>query len=378
MALPQAPVMFLSQGYQRRDQLAPVGVSRLAVGGMPLALLLNWGQVHDEGVQNDAVNSTALSPVLASPGAQTYGRTTIGRHKAAASWIQRSAPRTVADWDLTMDEAFAAQQALGLPGTITPSRHLGPADWPDGVQDSLDAVRRAFARYPGQDIFVGLIVDECWILDPALRRTLLNQFTDLPPDLGAAIHVLWSSSDVPNQPAALRAMRTVVVALAQDDRRVLLLEAGLLGWLAVAWGAWGFSAGLSQASWRRSTQQVRRARGQPASRVARYFESDLLHHVRQATHLRLVHEPGYRACLCGFCAQLNPSTTGPWDHSLAEQHALHSLATLAERVVAPRLSDRHARVRAIVDAALEFERSATARLTADSRPLHLPVWRAEL
>jgi len=378
MALPPAPVLLLSQGYKGRDRLVPVGRSRVAVGGEPPGLLLNWGQVHNDGVVADASNAAPLRPVLASPGAVGYSRATIGGHKAAASWIQRRAPHTTAEWDLTVDEAIAAQQSLGTPGMVLPSRQLGPADWPDGVQDALDAARRACVRHGGGDMLVGLILDEPWITDVRLRRTLLNQFTDLPPQLGAAIHVHWSSSDTPNQPRNLSALRTVVRALAEDDRRVLLVEAGGLGWLAIAWGAWGFSAGLSQASWRRSTEVVRRAKGQPATRVPRFFEIDLLHHVRQTTHQRLVREPGYTACRCSFCAQLNPATTNAWDHTLAEQHGLDTLAAVTEHVVAPRLVDRHARVRGIVDAALQFENAVSFRLTGDSRPLHLPVWRAEL
>ena len=378
MALPPAPVLFLGQGYKGRDRLVPVGKSRAAAAGAAPGLLLSWGQVHNDGVMADAANAGPLEPILASPGAVGYSRATIGGHKAAASWIQRRAPHTTAEWDQTVDEAVLAQQALGLPGIILPSRQLGPADWPDGVQDALDAARRACVRHGGNDMLVGLILDERWITDVRLRRTLLNQFTDLPPQLGATIHVHWSSSDVPNQPQTLSALRTVVHALAEDDRRVLLVEAGGLGWLAVAWGAWGFSAGLSQASWRRSTEVVRRAKGQPATRVPRYFEIDLLHHVRQTTHQRLAREHGYTTCRCAFCAQLSPATTNSWDHNLAEQHALNALAVITERVAAPRLVDRRARVRAIVDAALKFESGVSFRLTADSRPLHLPAWRAEL
>jgi len=237
MALPPAPVLLLAQGYKGRDRLVPIGTSRVAAGAAAPGLLLNWGQVHNEGVIADAANAAPLTPVLVSPGAVGYNRATIGGHKAAASWIQRHAPQTVAEWDRTIDEAVAAQQALGVAGTILPSRQLGPADWPDGVQDALDAARRAFVHHGGKEILVGLIIDERWITDLRLRRTLLNQFTDLPPQLGAAIHVHWSSSDVPNQPHTLSALRTVVQALAEDNRRVLLVEAGGLGWLAVAWGA---------------------------------------------------------------------------------------------------------------------------------------------
>jgi hypothetical protein len=376
--LPPAPVLLLGQGYQLRDRLAPIGAARVSAGMQPPGLLLSWAHVHEEGVREGAANAYPLQPVLADPGARGFERNTIGRTKAAAPWIRRRAPRDPTSWDQSMDEAVSAQHALHLPGVLLPSRTLRTTDWPDGVQDALDAVRRASSRHTGSNIFAGLILEEPWVTDAQLRRTLLNQFTDLPLQVGAAIHVLWSDSSASSAPRRLAAMRTVVAALANDGRRVLLIESGGLGWLSLAWGAWGFTAGLSQASWLRSTETVRRARGQPAVFVPRYYEAGLLHRVRQATHQRLAREPGYRACACAFCVELRPTTASLWDHRLAEQHALWALADLTERVAAPRLVDRHARVRAMVDSAIALERGLSFRLMRDSRPEHLPAWRAEL
>lgn len=374
----QPPVLLLAQGYQRRDKLAPIGDARLAAGAGAPGLLLSWAHLHEDGVREGAANSHPLRPLLADPGARGYQRRTIGRTKLAAPWIRRAEPRVQASWDETMDEAVAAQQALQLPGLILPSRMLRTTDWPDGVQDALDAVRRAYARHAGAPLFANLILDEPWIVDPKLRRTLLNQFTDLPPEIGASLYILWSDSSASAEPANVAALRTVVSALANDDRRVLMIESGGLGWLSLAWGAWGFAAGLSAASWLRSNERIRRARGQTTVQVARFFEPMLLHRVRQTTHQRLAREPAYTACTCTFCDELRPTTTTSWDHGLADQHALWTLADLTDRVAAPRLVDRHSRVRTIVDQALAFEGRLGFRLTRDSRPAHLSAWRAEL
>ncbi len=226
-------------------------------------------------------------------------------------------------------------------------------------------------------MLANVIVDECWLLDPRLRRTLLNQFTDLPEDVGAAVHIHWSAADIPDKGPSLEALRVVVSALAQDGRRVLLVEAGRVGWLAIAWGAWGFTASLSGASWTRNTAVVRRAKGRPASpRIARIFDPNLLQHVRQNTHARLLGEGGYQPCSCRFC-QHRAGSSG-WSHDLAEQHGLYALSRLTEQVAAPTLPLRHARVRAIVQNAVNFEAGLSFRLTGDSRPLHLPEWLAQL
>jgi hypothetical protein len=376
MSLPAVPRFLLDQPYQKRDVLIEVGAEVVGQGGRVPGLLLHWGQVHDEGVISDAASAGQLAPLLASPGAVRYERDKIGGHKQAAAWIRRTAPSTDAEWDQTVDEAIAAQQQLGTAGLIIPSRLLTPADWPDGLQAAFDAARRSAARHPTEDLLANVIVDERWILDHRLRRTLLNQFTDLPEDIGAAVHIHWSAPDVPDKAASLEALRVMVAALAGDGRRVLLVESGRLGWLAIAWGAWGFTAGLSGASWARNTAVVRRAKGQPATRIARIFDPNLLQHVRQTTHARLLGESGYQPCQCGFC-QRQAGSKG-WSYDLSGQHALYTLSGLTDRVVAPTLPQRHARVRAIVQSAISFEAGLSFRLTGDSRPLHLPEWLAQL
>jgi hypothetical protein len=376
MPLPPPAQFLLDQPYSKRALLPPVGQEVYIQGGRVPGLLLHWGQVHDEGVVADAASAGRLMPILASPGAKGYGREKIGGHKQAADWIRRKAPQTAAEWDQTVDDAVAAQFQLGTAGLILPSRLRSQPDWPDGLQSALDAARRATAGHPTGDMLVNLIIEEPWILEARLRRTLLNQFTDLPEGLGAAIHIHWSSPERPDQPASLEALRIVVSALANDGRRVLLIESGRLGWLALAWGAWGFTAGLSGASWGRNTAVVRRARGQPATRIARIFDHNLLHSVRQATQARLLAQNGYHQCMCDFCQQ--QAGRGTWSHDLSEQHGLYSLARLTEHVAAPTLAIRHARVKTIVQNAIAFETGLNFRLTGDSRPLHLPAWQAEL
>ena len=68
MAPPPAPVLLLGQGFKGRDRLAPVGQSRVAAGGVAPGLLLNRGDLHDEGVTAAASNATPLGPGAVSPG----------------------------------------------------------------------------------------------------------------------------------------------------------------------------------------------------------------------------------------------------------------------------------------------------------------------
>ncbi len=154
MSLPASPRFLLDQPYLKRGLLMPIGAEVINQGGRPPGLLLHWDKVHDEGVINDATTSARqLAPLMASPGAVRYERDKIGGHKAAALWIRRKAPSMPAEWDRTVDEAIAAQQKLGTAGLMIPSRLLTQVDWPDGLQASLDAVRRAARRHK---------VMKCW------------------------------------------------------------------------------------------------------------------------------------------------------------------------------------------------------------------------
>lgn len=377
MPLPPAPVFLLGQTLQNRDRLSPVGDARIALGERPPGLLLSWDQVHVEGVHDGRASSAPLQPVLADPGVGEKGfdRVTIQR-KDAANWVGAAQPTTATEWDTAIDRALDAQGALGVDAQIISSSLLRRPDWPDGLQLVLDAARRTWRRRGGGDNFVRVAVEQAWLNDSRQRRTLLNQITDLPRELGVALHVSWAKSAALGDEECIENLRITVDALASDGRRVLLLEGGALGWLAIAWGAWGFTAGIAQSTWLRSEETILRQKGQKATRVEWYFEPRLFHRVRRATHRRLLERRDYRQCPCRFCARLDAGGTTAWDHNLAAQHALFSLAALTDQVAAPRLRDRHARVRAAVYAAQAY--AIDAGLRGEAKPDHLQSWLNQL
>lgn len=376
MPLPPAPVFLLGQTLRGRDLLAPVGLVRVAAGERPPGLLLSWDQVHDVGVRDGRQNTGPLTPVFADPGAaKGYNRPQIQR-KAAAPWLNGAAPGSAGEWDNVMTQPLDAQALLDVDAEVLPGAVLHQPDWPDGLQQLLDAARRIWRSRGHPDMFVRIAVSDVWLRDVRLRRTLLNQVTDLPEQLGVALHVQWAASGALGDERCIEDLRIVVQAFAGDGRSVLLVEAGALGWLAIAWGAWGFTAGLAQSTWLRSTEQIRRAKGQPVTRVEWYFEPALLHRVRRATHRRLRVRQDYRPCPCSFCAALLPAGGGNWDFDRAAQHALYSIAALTDHVAAPRLVDRHARVRAAVYAAQAY--AMTAQLRGEARPTHLSAWLNQL
>jgi hypothetical protein len=290
-----------------------------------------------------------------------------------APWIGRSAPSTPAEWDQTTRDAVAAQRALSTDAIIVPTVELESTHWPNGLQGAVDAARRSVRRdrqTGDPEWMVRLCVRDDWILDPTRRRTLLNQVTDLPDGVGVALHVRWSRRDIIARDDHLDAIAHTVAPLARDDRKVLLCEAGTIGWLAIAWGAWGFTAGTSQSSWHDSTQGMARQPGVPAPPpVEYYFEPALLTRLRRAGHQQICGRAGYQTCSCAFCQQLQPDAGGAWNGLHSMQHALYSLQMLTERVAAATLSDRRVRVRDAVAAA-----QAQANSLGMTEPPHLAVW----
>lgn len=261
---------------------------------------------------------------------------------------------------------------------MLPTRPITGTDWPDDFQVLADVARRAWGTlHLGPTPFVTLKISGVWVTERKMRRTLLNQLTDLPADFNVAIDVLWNSMASYTDSSVLHDLATIVSALANDNRKVLLLDSGLIGWLSIAWGGWGFSAGLSNASWFRQNAVIRRAKGQPGPpRIKRYFEKQLLTRVRQSHHVRLEAQSGYQACGCPFCVQLGPDSLNPWDFVEADKHALFSLAALTDEVSAPGLAERANRVRKCLDEAIAYNKSLPFELPGDSKPVQLEAWRS--
>lgn len=367
MALSNAPVLLLHQSYQQWDALAPVGNACRGTVQVP-GLLASYENVHARGVQDLAAARSPLAPFLADPGAIRYARTTIGS-VPAAPWIRRSPPSSRAQWDATVDEALDGQRQQQVDALIIPTVDLTAGAYPNGLQRAVDAARRAAQRLHRNDpeTLVRLIVRQEWVEDGPMRRVLLDQVTDLPDDLGIALQVRWARRSLLADASTLNSLKGTVRPLVADGRRVLLVQSGLLGWLSLAWGVWGFTAGLSAASWHDTTEQVRRRAGQPSvPRVPRYFAGPLLTVLTRQQLRGVSGQAG--SCGCSFCSQLNPTGTGTWDHRQAGQHGLYALGALTHAVRGSQ-AGRLARIREMIEATQQRWAATNQR-----EPAHLQAW----
>lgn len=374
MTLPDAPVFLIQQTFQGRSDLPPVAAARTDAGLTAPGLFFDFGAVHLRGIREDAKDHGKLEPTLAG-GARND---TKKRDNPLAPWAGREAPEKRADWDKTIREALAEQRSNLSPDAITvPGADLSAAGYPAGFERQIDGIRRAWSNRPDEDPdwFAHFSLHDDWLKDNGLRRFVLNLITDLPDEIGIALQVRFARRDRSSDTTTLTGLREMVRVLADDGRRVILVKAGGLGWLSIAWGAWGFTAGRSQGTWVDSREVIRRRKGQPPPpRLERYFEPQLLHHVLFGDHQRLSGQSGFQQCSCRFCGQM----TNGWSNRPAAQHDLFALAELTQRVATGGRTARRDAVRAIVEDAQNKWAAwgSTSGLSPRAQPTHLATWRS--
>jgi hypothetical protein len=366
MALGSGPFFFVHQAYNQWREL-PAVAAATPQGTRSPGLVASYNNVPAKSVDELVNNRGQLMPCLADPGSLRYGHPRI-RQSPTGSWIGRSAPTSSAAWDRNVRDAFQAQRALGVDALLTPTIELLPGDYPNHFQRVVGAARRAQTALQTGDppVFARFILRQEWLDDGNMRRVLLDQLTDLPDPFGIALQIRWGRNNLADA-AAVNALKASVRILVSDGRRVLLTNSGLLGWLSLAWGVWGFSAGLSGASWHDNTVEIRRRRGQPSvPRVPRYFSAPLMA-VLTRDELRTASAQAGR-CQCTFCNSLNPLGSAQWNHLLAQQHGLRTLALLTGQVSGSE-SNRQQAVRKQIEGAQRRWRAMQLR-----EPPHLQAW----
>lgn len=376
MALPDGPVFLIHQTFQGRSDLPPIGKARKDAGGSSPGLFLDFGAVHLRGIREDADKHNPLEPLLAGGAIND----TKKRQHPLAPWAKRKAPESKAEWQKTVRQALEEQRSKLSPDALTvPGADLSTAAFPNVFERQNETIRRAWKNRPGGDPewLAHFCLHDDWLKEPALRRFALNLITDLPDPIGIALQIRFSRRDRSADETVLRGLREIVRVLADDDRRVLLVKSGALGWLSIAWGAWGFTAGRSQGTWVDSREVIRRRKGQPSPpRLERYFEPQLLHHVLDSDHRRFQAATGFQQCPCSFCQKMKTS----WSARPAAQHDLYVLSTLTQRVAVGDRTARREEVRKVVEDAQTHWANwkSITGLSPRAQPTHLVTWRSLL
>lgn len=275
---------------------------------------------------------------------------------------------------VTAGELLNMQRDRGANLLLTSGRALDPA----GAQGSLDAAcaegdDALAVLKPGERLALNLTMTAGWLARPVLRDALLAQLVDQEQFDTWYVRVQWPGSvRAYAQPAGtelLAGYRQLAQVAAEEERRLLLPQTGLTGWLMLAFGAAGFGTGLT-GSYQAFGEPV--GGGGTNPRIERYFERQLLHTVERTTQPLLQRDPAYTKCLCPYCRPLFSGAA--WSHQYAGLHYLFSAGTLTAQV-APAAAGRrgtHGAISQKVRAARKFAEGKA--LAGNSDPAHLPAW----
>lgn len=257
-------------------------------------------------------------------------------------WLNKAPrPANRQGWEEWMKDGVDHQLSPALRGKgpepsfiVTPSPLIRAASGAPALYEILDAAGSVRAIHaPNRDLWLGLTVDRDYLRDRPHQIRLANAIVgcgapglvfrgfhrDLPP-----------VSDL----QYLTGLREIAHAASAGSVDMLLPCSGWLGWLAMAWGTWSFSAGFAGTTWGdREPGRLNR----PDEPPNYYFEHQLLRPVRWADHEALARRSDYVACTCPECTDMG----GTYDKPLAQRHqlrwankegvALASLPTLTQR-----------------------------------------------
>lgn len=294
-------------------------------------------------------------------------------------WLaQTPRPTTRAQWEQWMQHALDHQLSARLQGNaggpsfvVTASPRMETARGALELNTVLDAAAAVRSRVPaGTDCWLGVTVDRTYLREQQHLIRLLNAMVQTGAD-GFVFRSQQTQLPPVDDPLYLAGLREVVEACAGNNIRIFLPSSGWLGWLAMGWGAWGFSGGMAAGSW---VDRLPTAMTPPQQRPLPYFEPQLLRNVPWRIHQHLMNESGYQPCACPDCAQMGASHDLP----LAKRHQLRHASEETAALTGVPVAQRRQLVANRLDTAIVFRDSLSAPVAARIETRHLDRWRGLL
>jgi hypothetical protein len=277
-----------------------------------------------------------------------------------------------------VEQALDAQREAGATVLLTPGVWADPAT----AAQSLEIMRQHVtwareAMTPQEHLAVNMTLPYSWLSTSRLRDALLDEILDMDEQV-FYLRVRWPLMPQPYghllDPTVLAGYRELCNVFDENDRTLILPNTGATGWLALAWGAHGYSTGMGAherafADTRVIRIKTQSPRPEPTKRI---YVPSLLHVTDVATADRVAALPAQRRCECGFCQRQRKQ---PWSKGLADAHYLRQMADMTAAMSNdPR--GRRVRARKTVKDAAAFSALAnqTVPLTAANDPRHLAQW----
>lgn len=290
--------------------------------------------------------------------------------------VQTPRPATQPQWEQWMRAALDHEQSAALRGSgpppsfvTTPSPVIEAARGTLELYPVLDAAVAVAAGQPaGTDCWLCVTVDRTYLRDAPHLTRLANAMLAT----GATGFVFRAShSQLPpvDDLRYLQGLREVVQACADNNIRIYLPNSGWLGWLAMAWGAWGFSGGMAAGTW---VDRVRTPMTRPEQPTLPYFQPQLLRSLPWRVHEELVNAPTYQPCACPDCQNIGAGH----DLAAAKRHQLRHAHNEGSALVAMPAAQRRASIINRLDAAIAFRDSLPLPLQGRVGGAFLDRWRA--
>jgi len=218
-----------------------------------------------------------------------------------------------------------------------------------------------------RECWLGVSVDRDYLRNDARLTELAD--TVVTAGFSGVIFRFFQSELTPiTDRRLLDGLRELVEGCAGAGVEIFLPNAGWVGWLAGAWGATGYSGGLSKSSWFDRMPTPMRNPGRRES----IFEPQLLRHVAWSLHEQLADEEGYDDCSCTSCAAMD----GDYDADEAKLHQIR-VAHAWSGELRPLNAIGHRRaIRARIEAAIDFRDDLPRALGERVDAGFLDTWRA--
>ncbi len=292
----------------------------------------------------------AAGAVIVDPNGHLLDRAHTKRARDHFPWLATTPrPDDQAGWEAWMNDALEHQRnrpnAAPPDVLITPCPIITAAAGQDELYSVMDAAQ-AVADAADEECWLGVNVDRTYIREETHLTRLGDTLVDAAPP-GVVLRAFHGELPPVTDRAYLLGLRDLVEALAENGTRVFLPQAGWLGWLAMAWGAWGFSGGMAAGTWHDREPGPMTRPDEPSEP---YFEPQLLRGVRWRVRQELAGEAGYQPCDCADCAAMG-DTFDLWH---AKRHQMRHAHAEASRLAPANRSMRAGAVSARLDQAITF------------------------
>jgi hypothetical protein len=279
-----------------------------------------------------------------------------------------------------VEKVLDAQRDVGATVLLTPGVWADPGD----VNRSLDTIRQhtTWARAASNDdehLIVNITGPANWMSNDRLRDRLLDELVDMD-DTVFYLRIRWPLLAQPYgqllDSAILDGYAEACNVLDENDKALILANAGLTGWVALAWGAHGLSTGVGAGERAFADNRVIKIKQNPRpAPTRRTFAAPILHVTDAPTAQRIDGLPGLAPCRCRFCRAQRQVPQGQFDKGLAGAHYLRHVIDLTAGVSRHSRGRRVAARRIVRDArGVVAAVAAAVPLTGNNEPKHLQLW----